>query len=161
MLAEDLQRFIDDEPIRARRVSDAERLWRWSRRHKAVAALLATLATVLTVGCAVMAVLWSCAEHSASIATALATTEAAARKEAQALSDKEAKARGEAQEQERIARDKAEQLAREDYVNRVNRAYREVQDDNIRLAQDLLHGCRRGAAAGSGTTSSGSPTSTG
>ena len=64
-LAEDLQRFIDDEPIQARRVSDAERLWRWSRRHKAVAALLATLATVLTVGCAVMAVLWSRAERSA------------------------------------------------------------------------------------------------
>ncbi len=109
--------------------------------------MLATLAPVLTVGCAVMAVLWSRAEHSASIATALATKEAAARKESQAFAEKEAKARGEAQEQERIAREKAEQLAREDYVNRVNRAYREVQDDNIRLAQDLLHGCpqeRRG-----------------
>src|SRR5262249_53006256 len=33
------------------------------------------------------------------------------------------------------------------YVNRVNRAYREVQDDNVALAEDLLHGCdpkRRG-----------------
>ena len=55
--------------------------------------------------------------------------------------------REEAQKQERIALDKAEQLAREDYVNRVNRAYREVQDDNVALAEDLLHGCdpkRRG-----------------
>ncbi len=153
-LAEDLQRFIDDEPIQARRVSDAERLWRWSRRHKAVAALLATLATVLTVGCAVMAVLWSRAEQSASIARSkeliaqtLATKEAAARGEAQALATKEAKARGEAEAQQRLALEKAELLAREDYVNRVNRAYREVQDDNVALAEDLLHGCdlkRRG-----------------
>ena len=39
------------------------------------------------------------------------------------------------------------ELAREDYINRVNRAYREIQDDNIALAEDLLHGCepeRRG-----------------
>ena len=32
-LAEDLQRFIEDEPIKARRVSRTERLWRWCRRH--------------------------------------------------------------------------------------------------------------------------------
>ena len=67
--------------------------------------------------------------------------------EPQELAGKEAKARGKAQEQERIALDKAEQLAREDYVNRVNRAYREIQDDNVALAEDLLHGCeprRRG-----------------
>ena len=149
-LAEDLQRFITDEPIQARRVRQAERLWRWSRRHKAVAALLTTLATVLTVGTAVMAVLWSRAEESASIARrnevraqTLASQEAAARGEALALATKEAKARAEAQAQERRALEKAELLAREDYVNRVNRAYREVQDDNVALAEDLLHGCPR------------------
>ncbi len=139
-LAADLQRFLDDEPILARRLSQAERVGRWSRRHKAVAALLATLATVLTVGCVVFGILWSRAEVSASIAR---TKELVA----QALAAKESKARGEAQAQERIALDKAEQLAREDYVNRVNRAYREVRDDNVALAEDLLHGCppeRRG-----------------
>src|SRR5262249_25052310 len=36
--AEDLQRFIDDEPIRARRVSPAERAWRWCVRNPALAA---------------------------------------------------------------------------------------------------------------------------
>ena len=40
-LAEDLQRFVEDRPIRARRVSAAERLLRWSRRNKLVAGLLA------------------------------------------------------------------------------------------------------------------------
>jgi WD40 repeat protein/serine/threonine protein kinase/tetratricopeptide (TPR) repeat protein len=37
-LAEDLQRFIDDEPIKARRVSHVERLWRWCKRNRALAA---------------------------------------------------------------------------------------------------------------------------
>ena len=37
-LAEDLQRFIEDEPIKARRVSPAERAWRWCMRNPALAA---------------------------------------------------------------------------------------------------------------------------
>jgi WD40 repeat protein/serine/threonine protein kinase len=45
--AEDLQRFIEDEPIKARRVSQTERLWRWCRRNPAVAALTALVALLL------------------------------------------------------------------------------------------------------------------
>jgi serine/threonine protein kinase/WD40 repeat protein len=52
-LAEDLRRFLADRPIRARRASSAERLWRWCRRNPVVASLLGVVAVVLLVGTAV------------------------------------------------------------------------------------------------------------
>jgi serine/threonine protein kinase len=37
-LADDLRRFLEDKPIRARRPTLRQRLWKWCRRHRAVAA---------------------------------------------------------------------------------------------------------------------------
>jgi WD40 repeat protein len=56
-LAADLRRYLDDEPIQARRIGAVEWLYRWCRRNRAVASLagavlllIATLAVVSTTG---------------------------------------------------------------------------------------------------------------
>ncbi len=48
-MAEDLRRFLDDEPIQARRASAAERSARWARHHPTIAVLGAGLAAVLII----------------------------------------------------------------------------------------------------------------
>jgi tRNA A-37 threonylcarbamoyl transferase component Bud32 len=47
-LADDLRRYLADEPILARRPSQRERFWRWCRHHPAVAGLTAALFLILT-----------------------------------------------------------------------------------------------------------------
>jgi serine/threonine protein kinase/WD40 repeat protein len=46
-LAEDLRRYLANEPIRARPVTSAERLFRWCRRNPALAVLLGGIAILL------------------------------------------------------------------------------------------------------------------
>jgi WD40 repeat protein/serine/threonine protein kinase len=48
-LAADLQRFVDDRPIQARRLGQVERFWRWCRRNPGLASLTAAVATLLFV----------------------------------------------------------------------------------------------------------------
>ena len=49
-MAEDLRRFLDDEPILARRAGAPERYARWARRNPAIAALGGVLTAVLLGG---------------------------------------------------------------------------------------------------------------
>ena len=48
-LAQDLECFLEDRPIQARRTPAAERLWRWARRNRAVAGLIACSLALLVV----------------------------------------------------------------------------------------------------------------
>jgi serine/threonine-protein kinase len=52
-MGEDLQRFVNDEPIKARRIGPMERLARWVRRNPAVAYLTAAVFMLMAVGTAV------------------------------------------------------------------------------------------------------------
>jgi serine/threonine protein kinase/WD40 repeat protein len=49
-LADDLGRFLSDRPVQARRITAAERVGRWCRRHPGVAALSATVVVLLVAG---------------------------------------------------------------------------------------------------------------
>src|SRR5262249_42302814 len=62
-LAEDLNRFLDLKPIRARRVGLGERFWRWCRRNPAVGRLLGLWVGVFRVGCAGVSWKWGEAEQ--------------------------------------------------------------------------------------------------
>jgi WD40 repeat protein len=64
-LAADLRRFVEDRPIRARRVTQAERLWRWCRRNPTTAALLGALLVVFMTGFFAVAAQWQRAENKA------------------------------------------------------------------------------------------------
>src|SRR5262249_40561087 len=57
-LANDLRRFVDDEPILARRTSSFERVLRWGRRHPAVAGLTAALVAFLLTAFTVLGWQW-------------------------------------------------------------------------------------------------------
>jgi serine/threonine protein kinase len=87
-LGEDLQRFLADEPVQARRIGVAERSVRWARRNPAVAGLAAAVFLVMGAGTAVSA--WQ--------ATRARTAEAAALKSAAA--EKQQRAAAEEQEAE-------------------------------------------------------------
>jgi serine/threonine protein kinase len=54
--AEDLERYLQDRPIRARQFTTTERIWRWARRNPVVAALSTTSFALLIAVAAVSAV---------------------------------------------------------------------------------------------------------
>ena len=54
-VAQELSRFLKNEPIEARPIGKIQRAWRWCKRQPSVAALLATVAITLVVGTVVSA----------------------------------------------------------------------------------------------------------
>jgi WD40 repeat protein/tRNA A-37 threonylcarbamoyl transferase component Bud32 len=83
-LAEDLRRFLLDEPIQARPVSAWERTMKWAKRRPTVAALLALVLLVAALGFAGTIVQWRQAEVARRDAVGRAESEAAAKEQAQA-----------------------------------------------------------------------------
>ncbi|HEY2158236.1 MAG TPA: serine/threonine-protein kinase, partial [Isosphaeraceae bacterium] len=135
-IADDLRRFVEDRPIRARRVGPAEQLWRWSQRNPAVASLAGTVALLLF---AVICGLWygeKAAKEALTIQTGL---RAEAERRAGLERDANALAALRAREAEQ-ARDTADRRAKEAQA---------VADF---LVNDMLWTARPGKGQGLATT---------
>ncbi len=130
-LADDLRRFLDDEPIRARRTSLPERCARWARRNPAVAALMAAVALLLLLGTALA---WYLE------ARAVAAAELALSNE-QLANDNAARAEGEKREAERRgeeARRANDRLREVTYAAQMNLANQAREGGNYNQTRDLL-----------------------
>jgi WD40 repeat protein/tetratricopeptide (TPR) repeat protein len=82
-LGEDLRRFVEDRPIRARRVSAAERLARWCRRNKGLAAAIG-LAALTLVAAVILSLLYAREQRGLAAARKLYAAEQAHRADDQA-----------------------------------------------------------------------------
>lgn len=114
-MAADLQRFLADEPIKAREISTRERAWRWCRRNPFDAGLLAALALAVIVGLVAAGWQW----HSAVTARNIAEAETVKTKVAQ------------------------EKTAATLYYSNIARARLELQANNVGGAEAILDRCPR------------------
>ncbi len=122
-LADDLRRYLDDKPIKAKRPTWLEQIVKWSRRHRLIVAAAGLVLVFASAGLAVgMALL--------------------AREQSRTQQQRDL-----AQAKTREVLEKADSLERQLYVSLVNRAKGEWSDGNVALADRLLDDCphkRRG-----------------
>ncbi len=129
-LADDLRRFLEHKPIKAKRPTLLERASKWSRRHRAVVALISVALVLAMAGMAVSTFLIEGQRQQAVTNLRDANHQrdlAAAR----------------SRELESVYKSQELQL----YISLVNRAHAEWSSNNVALAEQLLDECpenRRG-----------------
>ena len=125
-LADELQRYLAGEPIRARRIGSLERGWRWCRRKPAVAALFALCAAVLLALCIGGPWLaWK--EHE------IAQSEARLRKAADAARELAAARQKEAEEYSRVAKEQRQQAEEQ---RKVAEEQSKVAEEQSKVAEE-------------------------
>ena len=123
-LADDLRRFMEYKPIKAKRPTLVERAGKWSRRHRAIVASTAAMLALMVVGLAVGTVLIE-------------------QQRRQAMTNLHS-----ANEQRDLAASRSHELeaaytdqGRRLYISLVNRAYAEWSANNVAFAEELLDQC--------------------
>jgi WD40 repeat protein len=147
-LADDLRRWLDDEPIQARRLSLAERAVRWCKRRPALTALtLVTTACLLVVGVVASRTAAELATKRTEITKAEATARADAESAQKAANEvgKQAAEADKAIELARAAEQKArEQIARAKTAKEQADRARDAARTNSEKAEDVARdGMRR------------------
>ncbi len=139
-LAEDLGRFLQGEPVRARAPGRLDRALKWVRRHAAQAAAYGLLLLVFVLGLGGGGVTWLwqeavAARHDADNQRGIADQERAIAETERGRAVQAQQAEAAAREREKAAYVRAEKYH---YLNCISLADRELQDGNIVRAEQLL-----------------------
>jgi predicted Zn finger-like uncharacterized protein len=158
-LAEDLRRWLADEPIQARPLGPSERMSRWCRRQPLTAAAVGVAFISLLAASLVFGVATTSERLARRQAEQALSDAEAARREAETARSAESLARGE-ESRQRAAAEKAaaeanasalaeatsrQSAERTAYVNRVGLAYQEVRGNHLPHARELLDACQPSA----------------
>lgn len=136
LLAEELERFLNGEPILSRPISRVERVWRACKRNPAVASLIATVLLVLVVGVVTTTTFAVLAKQEANKNSRLTAIEKASRKKAE-------QAEKIASKQRDLASDNAERAERLLYGSQIRLAQLNWEQGNAEAANHYLTQCRR------------------
>jgi WD40 repeat protein/tRNA A-37 threonylcarbamoyl transferase component Bud32 len=142
-LAEDLERWLEGEPIQARPVGLGEQAWKWAQRRPAVAALVVIVPLALLVLVALLvSQSYTNTLKDANAKLQLAIGEAEAAKQAEEGQRIQAEQAGKAEEEQKIqtvnALGRVEQYR---YFNLIALAEREYRSGDISRADELLNDC--------------------
>jgi WD40 repeat protein/serine/threonine protein kinase len=147
-LADDLRRWLTDQPIHARPIGQIGRAWRWAKKHPSLAATSLALAVALVAGTAVSSAFAIQASRNAAEAgrnAAEAERNAASERSAR---ENEQREKTRAQEQQALAekerqtaeeqRERVEQLL---YAGQIRQAQSCSENNQISLGRDALRLC--------------------
>src|SRR5262249_14285071 len=125
-MADDLKRLVEDRPVKARRISNAERFWRWCRRNPVVTALAAAVVLALVGGTTVSYLKYLDAEKQKRIAQQQQARAAAGEKEAKEQQEIALREQARAEAGEKKAQQEQNRADREAEATRQNLYYAQM-----------------------------------